>query len=302
MDNEPETGAGRNRKVTPPFVLGGRGAPGYRRPMQPAHPSGPWPVALSIAGSDSGGGAGIQADLRAFSALGVFGATALTCVTAQNPGGVSAVGAIDPDLVAAQIDAVADAFPVAAAKTGMLFSAAIMDAVAGALVRRRIPSVVVDPVMVAASGAPLLAPDGLAAMTGRIVPLARVVTPNLDEAALLLGRPVGAADDLRDVARDLARRLGVAAIVKGGHRPGARIANVLCDGASVEVFEASRAEGPSPHGAGCTFSAAIAAGLARGLPLAAAAREAVAYVETAFRGARNAGAHRLLDPFAAWSR
>ena len=270
--------------------------------MKSAHASDPWPVALSIAGSDSGGGAGIQADLRVFSALGVFGTTALTCVTAQNPGGVAAVGAIAPDLVAAQIDAVADAFPVAAAKTGMLFSAAIMDAVAGAMVRRGIPCVVVDPVMVAASGAPLLAPDGLAAMIGRIIPLACAVTPNLDEAGLLLGRPVGAEADLRDVARDLARRLGVAVVLKGGHRPGARIANVLCDGAAVEVFEASRAEGPSPHGAGCTFSAAIAAGLAWGLPLAAAVREAVAYVETAFRGARSAGAHRLLDPFAGWSR
>lgn len=270
--------------------------------MQPPSHPGSWPVALSIAGSDSGGGAGIQADLRAFSALGVFGTTALTCVTAQNPGGVAAVGAIAPDLVAAQIDAVSDAFPVAATKTGMLFSAAIIDAVAATLARRSLPSVVVDPVMVAASGDPLLAPDGLAAMAGRIIPLARVVTPNLDEAGLLLGRAVAADDDLRDVARDLARRLGVAVVVKGGHRPGSRIANVLCDGGDLSVFESARAEDANPHGAGCTFSAAVAAGLARGLPLAGAVGESVAFVGAAFRGARRAGSHRLLDPFAGWSR
>ena len=270
--------------------------------MQPPHQPRPWPVALSIAGSDSGGGAGIQADLRAFAALGVFGTTALTCVTAQAPAGVAAVGALAPDLVASQIDAVTGAFPVAAAKTGMLFSAAIMDAVADALRRRPLPALVVDPVMVAASGAPLLQPDGLAAMAGRIIPLARVMTPNLHEAELLLGRPIRGGAGLREAARDLADRFGVAVVVKGGHLPGGRIENVLCDGGAVHAFAVDRADGVHPHGAGCTFSAAIAAGLAKGRALADAVEDAVGFVAAAFHGARDAGAYRLLDPFAGWSR
>ncbi len=260
----------------------------------------PWPVALSIAGSDSGGGAGIQADLRAFSAFGVFGTTALTCVTAQSPLGVTAVGSLAPDLVAAQIDAVTSAFPVAAAKTGMLYSAAIMEAVAESLRRHPVAALVVDPVMVAASGAPLLQADGLAAMVRCILPLARVVTPNLHEAELLLGRPVGRA--LREAAVELADRLGVAVVVKGGHVPGDCMENILCDRGVVKVFPALRVAGASPHGAGCTFSAAIAAGLAVGRTLDRAVEDAVDFVAKAFRGARSAGGHRLLDPFAEWNR
>ncbi len=270
--------------------------------MQPACQPGPWPVALSVAGSDSGGGAGVQADLRVFAALGVFGTTAVTCVTAQNPGGVTAVGALDADLVTAQMDAVMDAYPVAAAKTGMLFSAAIMEAVAAVLRRRPVPALVVDPVMVAASGAPLLQPDGLDAMVERILPLARVITPNLHEAELLLGRPVREGAALREAAGELAGRFGVAVIVKGGHLPGDRIENVLCDGGAVRVFAADRAVGVHPHGAGCTFSAAVAAGLAKGRALGDAVGDAVEFVAAAFRGSRAAGEYRLLDPFAGWSR
>ena len=180
---------------------------------------------LTIAGSDSGGGAGIQADLLTFAALGVFGTSALTCVTAQNPRGVTGVAALDPDLVARQIAAVCDAFPVEAAKTGMLYSAPIIHAVAAAA--SRIPILVVDPVMVAASGAQLLEPEAVDTLCGELIPQARVITPNLDEAKILCGHPIASVGQMREAARELSERFEVGVVIKGGHLPGDTITDVL---------------------------------------------------------------------------
>lgn len=261
--------------------------------------SGAWPVALTIAGSDSGGGAGIQADLKTFSAFGVFGTTAITCVTAQNPEGVTGVEAVSPGLVEAQIRAVCGGFPVAAAKTGMLFSAAIVRAVARAVEREGLRNLVADPVMVAASGARLLQDDALTALGDELLPRARVLTPNLHEAAILLGRIPAGPDDLPDAARALEVRFGAACLVKGGHLEGPEIADVLCEGGRIRVFRHARIEGAHTHGAGCTLSAAIAAGLAHGRPLEDAVGMAQAYVRAAMDEARPVGRHRPLQFFPA---
>lgn len=261
--------------------------------------TGAWPVALTIAGSDSGGGAGIQADLKTFSALGVFGTTAITCVTAQNPDGVTGVEAVTPGLVEAQIRAVCAGFPVAAAKTGMLFSADIVRAVARAVGRENLRDLVADPVMVAASGARLLQDDALAALCDELLPRARVITPNLHEAAILLGRMPAGPDDLADAARALEVRFGAACLVKGGHLEGPEIVDVLCEGGRVRVFRHARIEEAHTHGAGCTLSAAIAAGLARGRSLEDAVGVAQAFVRSAMEEARPVGRHKPLQFFSA---
>lgn len=256
-----------------------------------------WPAALTIAGSDSGGGAGIQADLKTFSAFRVFGASAVTCVTAQNPDGVTGVEAVSPRLVEAQIRAVCAGFPVAAAKTGMLYSAGIVRAVVRAVEREGIRRLVADPVMVAASGARLLRDDALAALRDGLLPLARVITPNLPEAAILLGRTPACVADLPDAARDLAARFGTACLLKGGHLDGPEIDDVLCDAGRVRVFRHRRVAGAATHGAGCSFSAAVAAGLAHGGPLADAVRAAQAYVRHALAAALAVGRQRPLHFF-----
>ena len=226
------------------------------------------PVALSIAGSDSGGGAGVQADLLTFAANGVFGTTAITCLTAQNPDGVSGVVAIAPEFVTEQARQVFRFFEVRAVKTGMLFNAPIIAAVAELLRERRGIPVVVDPVMVATSGAVLLEPEAVATVGEQLFPLAALVTPNLDETAVLIGRRPGDEAAMRVAALELARRFGVPFLLKGGHLGGEELVDVLAlpDGGT-ERWAGSRVFGVDTHGSGCTLSSAIAAHLALGRPL-----------------------------------
>jgi hydroxymethylpyrimidine/phosphomethylpyrimidine kinase len=255
------------------------------------------PIALSIAGSDSGGGAGIQADLKTFHRFGVYGTTVVTAITAQNTRGVSAWTAVDPTLVRAQLDAVATDLRPAAVKSGMLGDVAVVEAVADGLAAHALTPYVLDPVMVATSGDPLLAPGAVAAIRARLVPAATLVTPNLDEAALLLGRPVPDVAAMRAAARALVEELGAAAaLVKGGHLPGDHVVDVLyADGETVEVA-AARVMTTSTHGTGCTLSSAITARLAHGAPLADAVRDGLAFVHRALRSAPGlGGGHGPLD-------
>lgn len=252
------------------------------------------PVALTIAGSDSGGGAGIQADLLTFAAFDVFGTSAVTCVTAQNPREVTGIQALPPEFVAQQIKTVCDAFPVAAAKTGMLFSAPIIRAVAAADVQQGLPILVVDPVMVAASGARLLEPDAIESLGHELLPQARVITPNLDEAAILCGRAIENVEHMREAAREIGDRYDVACVIKGGHLAGPEITDVLYDEGQELVMTGPRFPDVETHGAGCAFSAAVTAGLAKGWLLEDAVAQAREFVRQAMESARLAGSHRPL--------
>lgn len=254
-----------------------------------------WPVALTVAGSDSGGGAGLQADLHAFQALGVHGATAVTCLTAQNPRAVTAVHAAPAAMVAAQIEAVFAELPPRAAKTGMLFDAAIIRVVAEFWEASGRPPLVVDPVMIATSGARLLKPSAERAMRERLLPLATLATPNLDEAAFLLGRPLASVEDLRQAARDLHQRHGGAVLVKGGHLRGLKEAvDIFWDGREELLLSARFVRGVNTHGTGCTYSAAITAGLARGATLPDAVRRAKQYITDAIAHSRRIARHTTL--------
>jgi hydroxymethylpyrimidine/phosphomethylpyrimidine kinase len=241
-------------------------------------------TALTIAGSDSSGGAGIQADLKTFAAHGVFGLSAITAVTAQNTLGVSAVEA----LVAAQIDAVATDIPPNATKIGMLANAGIIAIVADALARHRLPHVVLDTVMVAKSRARLLDADAVEALRTRLVPLAAVVTPNVPEAEALTGLSIATTTDLRRAAEQLVAMGARAALVKGGHLAGPAV-DVLWDGRRAVELTAPRLASVHTHGTGCTLSAAIAARLALGDDLDAACRAAKAYVTRAIAQAPGLG-------------
>lgn len=248
-------------------------------------------VALTVAGSDSGGGAGIQADLRTFSAHGVHGTSALTAVTAQNSVGVTAWTALDPALVVAQIEAVATDMPVAATKTGMLATAAIVSAVAAAVERLRLAPLVVDPVMVAKSGDRLLDAAAERAYADALIPRATLLTPNLHEAAALLGRPVSDVAGMRAAARDL-RALGAGAVlVKGGALPGDAV-DVFFDGIDLVELRTPRVDTPNVHGSGCTLSAAICARLAAGAGLLEAVRGAKAYLTEGLRRSYAVGRGR----------
>ena len=257
-----------------------------------ATPAGPPPVALTIAGSDSGGGAGIQADLKTFAAHGVYGVSALTAVTAQNTVAVTGVQEVEASLVRAQIAAVCDDFPVAAAKTGMLSSAAIIGAVAEAAAElapgRRFP-LVVDPVMVAKTGDRLLRPEAVEALRSELLPRAALLTPNLPEASDLTARPVEDEAGMRDAAERLLRLGAAAVLVKGGHLAGAELVDFYTDGDSETVFRTARIETRATHGTGCTLSAAVAAGIALGRPLREAVERALSYVRTAMRRAAPLG-------------
>ncbi len=248
--------------------------------------------ALTIAGSDSGGGAGIQADLKTFSALGVFGMTAITAVTVQNTLGVAGYEVVPADVVAAQIRAVADDIGVDAAKTGMLASAAIVEAVAIAVVDGRLPNLVVDPVSVSKHGHALLAADAVGALRDRILPLATLVTPNLPEASVLAGLEVGSRDDMVRAAEALLAAGAGAVLVKGGHLEDGRgeAADLFHDGTRSEWLTAERIDTPHTHGTGCTLAAAIAAHLARGSELLDAAVAGKAFVTEAIRNALAIGA------------
>jgi hydroxymethylpyrimidine/phosphomethylpyrimidine kinase len=244
--------------------------------------------ALTIAGSDSGGGAGIQADLKTFAALGVYGASVVTAITAQNTRGVFGVQEIEPALVARQIDAVVEDIGFGGVKTGMLSSAPIIEVVADRVRHHRLTNLVVDPVMVAKSGDALLRPDAVAALGELLLPLALVVTPNLPEAETLVGRRLETDEDVRKAAEEIARRGPCNVIIKGGHRAGPA-ADLLFDGKSFQVYKAVRIDTPHTHGTGCTFSAAIAAGLAKGMDVPAAVGAAKDYLTGAIAHAYAIG-------------
>jgi hydroxymethylpyrimidine/phosphomethylpyrimidine kinase len=251
------------------------------------------PVTLTIAGSDSGGGAGIQADLKTFAAHRCYGASVITALTAQNTVGVSGIHAPPPAFVRAQIDAVVGDFDVAAVKTGMLVDAAIIDAVVDGLVAafaRRPFAVVVDPVLIAKSGHALLANDAVGTMLTRLIPLATLVTPNLPEAARLVGFDVVSHDDAIRAGRALLARGAGAALIKGGHGDGDVVVDVLVMPDGVVDVRSSRLQTRHTHGTGCTLSAAICARLAGGASLEDAVRGGVAYVHTAIERAPGFGA------------
>jgi len=254
--------------------------------------------ALTIAGSDSGGGAGIQADLKTFAAHGVYGTSAITAVTAQNTLGVVAWEALSADFVTAQIEAVAGDIGVDAVKTGMLANAAIVEAVAAAVRSLELPQLVVDPVMVAKGGDTLLEKDAIEAMRTELLPLAHVVTPNIPEAEILAGMAIHSLDAMREAGRrilDLGPRV---VLVKGGHLGGPDSVDVICTGQSTVEITGPRIQTQHTHGTGCTLSAAIAANLARGLADVHAIREARIYVEGAIRNAPGIGkGHGPLDHF-----
>jgi hydroxymethylpyrimidine/phosphomethylpyrimidine kinase len=254
-------------------------------------------TALTIAGSDSGAGAGIQADLKTFAALGVYGTSALTAITAQNTLGVRAVEELSPAIVAAQIDAVIEDIGADAVKTGMLASAAIVETVAERLRHHGITQVVVDPVMVAKSGDRLLREDAVQALRQTLLPLALVVTPNLPEAEALAGMAVRGRGELEEAARRIAALGAHYVLVKGGHAPGDPV-DVLFDGHVFQEFHGARVQTRNTHGTGCTLSAAIAAHLARGAPVEEAVKRAKDYLTVALRTAYPIGhGHGPLNHF-----
>ncbi len=242
------------------------------------------PRVLTIAGSDSGGGAGVQADLKTFLAHGVHGMSAITAVTVQNSVGVHGAHVLPPETVGAQIDAVVSDIGTDAVKTGMLATAPVVEAVADALGRHRTGPIVVDPVAASRHGDPLLDPDALDLLRNRMLPLATLATPNLGEVELLTGARVHGREDLETAARAV-RDLGAASVlVKGGHLPGARAVDLLLHEDDVILLEAPRHDTPHTHGTGCTLASAIAANLALGLDLVSAVRQAKAYVHGAIAG------------------
>ena len=248
------------------------------------------PIALTIAGSDSGGGAGIQADLKTFSALGVYGASVLTALTAQNTREVRAILAVDPAFIRAQLETVLDDLRVDAIKIGMLSRPEVIETVAAVLAQRASCPIVLDPVMVAKSGDRLLQADALAALREVLVPLASVITPNLPEAADLLGISEATNEEaMHDVLHALGTLGASSVLLKGGHLVGAHSPDLLLHDGRVERFVAVRHETMNTHGTGCTLSSAIAAGLARGQALGEAVRAAKHYVSAAIAAADNLG-------------
>jgi len=240
-------------------------------------------TALTIAGSDSGAGAGIQADLKTFAAHGVYGTTAITAVTAQNTLGVACFEALSADLVTAQIEAVASDIGVHAAKTGMLPNAAIVESVAAAVLDLEIPLLVIDPVMVAKSGDRLIDDEAVAAMKSELLRRAFLVTPNIPEAEILANMRITSDQDRHEAARRIVKHGASAVIIKGGHYASAQIQDLFYDGHRFTDFTAPRVEGRNTHGTGCTFAAAITAHLARGASLEEAIPAAQEYVAGGIR-------------------
>jgi len=258
------------------------------------------PTALTIAGSDSGGGAGIQADLKTFSALGVFGTSALTAITAQNTRAVTAVFELPAAIVAAQIDAVVVDIGADAVKTGMIASSELIRVVAAKLREHGLRTLVVDPVMVAKSGDRLLREEAVEALRRELIPLATVVTPNLPEAEVLVGRPVETLDDMRAAAADIVGLGARSVVVKGGHLASDPI-DLFYDGERAFELPARRVETTSTHGTGCTLASAIAALLARGENLEAAVRGAKDYVTNTIERAYPLGhGHGPVHHFYRW--
>ena len=262
------------------------------------------PIAVTIAGSDSSGGAGIQADLKTFSALGVYGASVVTALTAQNTMGVSAIHDVPPDFIAAQMDAVFADLDVRAVKIGMLSQAAVIETVAERLAHWEAPNIVLDPVMVATSGDRLLNQDAIDVLKRVLIPRALVITPNLPEAAALLDEAMARTED--EMRRQGERLLALGAravLIKGGHGEGSESVDLLVETRSVTRLVAERVPTKNTHGTGCTLSSAIAAGLAKGLNLAAAAQEAKTFVSAAIRASQrlSVGAgHGPVHHFQGW--
>ena len=246
-------------------------------------------IALTIAGSDSGGGAGIQADLKTFQQFGVYGTSVIVALTAQNTRGVRAVHAVPAAMVTAQLAALAEDLPPAAVKSGMLATAALVDQVSEAILRYRWTNFVCDPVMIATSGDRLLEPDAERVIRDRLLPLARLVTPNLDEAALLTGLPVRTPVEMEAAGAALLRLGAGAALVKGGHLTGPTLTDVLVTADGVRRFSRPRIDTTSTHGTGCTLSAAITAGLASGRSLELAVEDALDYLTRALQSAPGLG-------------
>jgi hydroxymethylpyrimidine/phosphomethylpyrimidine kinase len=252
------------------------------------------PVALTIAGSDSGGGAGVQADLKTFAALGVHGTCAIACLTAQNPKRVLAVEACSPKMLRQQIEAVFAELPPAAVKTGMLFSAQNISVVANFFQNprssHRAPPLIVDPVMVSTSGARLLRPAAEKILREKLLPLAALVTPNLDEAEILSGQKISSPEDLRSAARKIHARHGCAVLAKGGHLKNSLMAiDVFFDGETELLLSAPFVKGVSTHGTGCTYSAAICAALALGHDLPSAVELGKNFITAAIAGSYRIG-------------
>jgi len=250
------------------------------------------PAVLTIAGSDSSGGAGIQADMKTFCSLGVFGTTAITCLTAQNLAKVTSIEQVSPSMVVEQIMAVCEDFPIKAVKTGMLYSAEIIRAVAKAVRNLKLRPLVIDPVLVATSGARLLREDAIKSFCRELLPLAEIVTPNLPEAELLWGRKIKTKEDMCSAALCISRNYGIACVVKGGHLNGDKnICDVLVCKGKQHIFEVARVKISETHGTGCTYSAAIASFLALGDELSDAVRKAQKYVANALATAVKVGTH-----------
>jgi hydroxymethylpyrimidine/phosphomethylpyrimidine kinase len=257
-------------------------------------------IVLTIAGSDSGGGAGIQADLKTFHQFGVFGTSVIVALTAQNTRGVTAVHAVPLDTVRAQLDAVADDLPPAACKTGMLATVDLVEEVADGIARHRLKHYVCDPVMVATSGDRLLDADAVRSVRTRLLPLATLVTPNLDEAAILVEDPVETVPQMEKAGRSLVLQGADAALVKGGHLASDEIVDVLVTPTGARHFRHPRIDTTSTHGTGCTLSAAVTAGLALGQPLEGAVAQALDFVHRAMAEAPGlGGGHGPLNHFVA---
>jgi hydroxymethylpyrimidine/phosphomethylpyrimidine kinase len=253
---------------------------------------------LTIAGSDSSGGAGIQADLKTFAALGVYGASVITAVTAQNTAGVLEAAVLSADLVTAQIEAVVGDIQIHAVKTGMLGDAAVVEAVAAAIKDLELPLLVVDPVLASTSGSRLLDDDGLQMLCAELLPLAHVVTPNIPEAEVLSGTRIESDDDLKDAARRIHELGAAAVIVTGGHRRSGEVMDVLFDGHTFSQFVVPRVDVDNVHGTGCAFAAAVAADLALGRRLGDAAARAQRFVAEAIARSLEIGrGGRVLDHF-----
>lgn len=265
------------------------------------HQNGSLPKALTIAGSDSGGGAGIQADLKTFAALGVYGLSAITAITAQNTVEVRAVLDLPPEMVEAQIDTVLEDIGADAAKTGMLSNPAIIEVVARCIARWKL-RLVVDPVMIAKSGDPLLQSEAISTLRNALLPLAEVVTPNLPEAEVLTGQRIDTLEAMRTAARTIYELGPRHVVVKGGHRASEPV-DVYFDGEHFTELRGERIETRHTHGTGCTFSAAIAAFLARGLPVEAAVTAAKRYITEAIRHAPGIGnGHGPVEHFWQWEQ
>jgi len=255
---------------------------------------------LTIAGSDSGGGAGIQADIKTFSAFKVFGTSVITAVTAQNLAAVSAVQPVDTRIVEQQLQAVLEGFPIKAMKTGMLFSSGIISVIADMLCSYRHIPLVIDPVFISTSGSKLLQDDAVECLKTKLFGLATLVTPNIPEAETLAGETIHSFDDMKKIAGKLFSEFNVPVLLKGGHLPG-KATDILVDGNGVTIFDSPRVEGVNTHGTGCTLSAAITAGIALGKSLKDSIESAKNYLTRTLRNpTRLSAAVEIINHHTPW--